>query len=220
MTAPGNIMKRFLSCDWGTSTFRLRLVDSVKKEICAELKTNDGIADIHQQWLNAERPETERIDFYRGKLSEAFSRISGEVEKNMPVILSGMASSSIGLTELPYKEFPFNWDLTLFPVKKINADENFSHPLYLVSGFRTDHDVMRGEESLLLGCDIIDNDEKIFIFPGTHSKHVMVKNKSGVHFKTYMTGEIFNLLAGKSILRHAVKKGQTKSLFRRALRQD
>ncbi|HLA59803.1 MAG TPA: 2-dehydro-3-deoxygalactonokinase, partial [Puia sp.] len=130
-----------------------------------------------------------------------------------PVILSGMASSSIGLTELPYQEFPFSWDLAQFPVKKINEDEKFSHPLYLVSGFKTDQDVMRGEESLLLGCDIPDNDEKIFIFPGTHSKHVFVKNKSGIYFKTYMTGEIFTLLAEKSILRHAVKKGTDEKSF-------
>ena len=72
---------------------------------------------------------------------------------------------------------------------------------------------MRGEESLLLGCDVPDNGEKIFIFPGTHSKHVFVKNKSGVSFKTYMTGEIFSLLAEKSILRHAVKKGTDEKSF-------
>jgi 2-dehydro-3-deoxygalactonokinase len=131
----------------------------------------------------------------------------------MPVIISGMASSSIGLTELSYQEFPFSWDLAQFPVKKINENEKFSHPLYLVSGFKTNQDVMRGEESLLLGYDIGDNDEKIFIFPGTHSKHAFVKNKSGVHFNTYMTGEIFNLLAEKSILRHAVEKGIDEKSF-------
>jgi 2-dehydro-3-deoxygalactonokinase len=206
-------MDKFLSCDWGTSTFRLRLVDAVNRETSAELKTNDGIADTYQQWLATGRPEAERIDFYRSKLTEAINRLSGAVVKNMPVILSGMASSSIGLAELPYQKFPFSWDLGKFPVKKISEDENFSHPLYLVSGFKTDQDVMRGEESLLLGCDPLDNDEKIFIFPGTHSKHVFVKNKSGVHFETYMTGEIFNLLAEKSILRHAVEKGIDEKSF-------
>ena len=206
-------MDKFLSCDWGTSTFRIRLVDAVKREAPAELKTNDGIADTHHQWLAAGRPEAERIDFYRRKLDDAINHLSGDVVKGLPVILSGMASSSIGLAELPYQEFPFSWELAQFPVKKINEDEKFSHPLYLVSGFKTDHDVMRGEESLLLGCDIPDNDERIFIFPGTHSKHVFVKDKSGIDFKTYMTGEIFNLLAEKSILRHAVEKGTDERSF-------
>jgi len=206
-------MERFLSCDWGTSTFRLRLIDAVKRETCAELRTNEGIAETHQQWLAAGLPESERIDFYREKLGNAIRRLSEVVGKNTPVILSGMASSNIGLAELPYQEFPFSWNLFQFPVKKINEDEKFSHPLFLVSGFRTDQDVMRGEESLLLGCDIADNDEKIFIFPGTHSKHVFVKNKTGVHFKTYMTGEVFSLFAEKSILRHAVAKGTDEKSF-------
>jgi 2-dehydro-3-deoxygalactonokinase len=191
----------------------MRLVDAVKREASAELKTNEGIADTHQQWLATDKPEVERIDFYRRKLDEAIGRLSGDIVKKMPVILSGMASSSIGLAELPYQEFPFSWDLAQFPVKKINEDEKFSHPLYLVSGFKTDHDVMRGEESLLLGCDIPDNDQRIFIFPGTHSKHVFVKNKLGIDLKTYMTGEIFNLLAEQSILRYAVKKGIDEKSF-------
>ena len=206
-------MKRFLSCDWGTSAFRLRLVDAVKRETCAEFTSNDGIADTHQQWLTSGLPETERIDFYRRKLTDGINRLQEDNVKNMPVMISGMASSTIGLAELPYQEFPFSWDITQLPVKKIHEDENFSHPLYVVSGFKTDQDVMRGEESLLLGYDIVDNDEKIFIFPGTHSKHVFVKNKSGVDFKTYMTGEVFNLLAEKSILRHAVARGNDEKSF-------
>jgi 2-dehydro-3-deoxygalactonokinase len=200
-------MDQLLSCDWGTSTFRLRLVNAVNQEVSGELKTNEGISETHQQWLAAGKPESDRIDFYRRKLMDAINRLSGDISAGMPVILSGMASSSIGLTELPYQEFPFSWDLSQLPVKKIDGDEKFSHPLYLVSGFKTENDVMRGEETLLMGCDVNDEDEKIYIFPGTHSKHVFVKNRSGVDFKTYMTGEIFNLLTEKSILRHAVEKG-------------
>jgi 2-dehydro-3-deoxygalactonokinase len=188
-------------------------VDAVKRETTAELKTNDGIADTYQKWIDTGRPDTERIDFYREKLMDAIKRLDGDIPKNIPVIVSGMASSSIGLEELPYRDFPFTWDLSQFPVKKINAGHKFPHPLYLVSGFKTNQDVMRGEESLLLGCEIDDNDEKIFIFPGTHSKHVFVKNKTAINFKTYMTGEIFNLLAEKSILNHAVKKGTDEKSF-------
>jgi 2-dehydro-3-deoxygalactonokinase len=204
-------MERFLSCDWGTSTFRLRLADAV--QMYAEVQTNDGILNTHQQWLASGRPETERTDFYREKLSDAINHLSVDIEKNIPVILSGMASSSIGMEELPYRAFPFNWDIAQFPVRRMNGNEKFPHPLYLVSGFKTDNDIMRGEESLLLGCDIEDDDERLFIFPGTHSKHVFVKNKSALDFKTYMTGEFFSLLAEKSILRHAVKKGSDEQSF-------
>jgi len=207
-------MERFLSCDWGTSTFRLRLSDTSTGEAHAELIIKEGIAETYQQWVATRLPEPERVDFYRRKLMDAVRRLQSKyIENNMPVILSGMASSAIGMVELPYREFPFSWDLAQFPVKKIDADEKFSHPLYLVSGFKTEQDVMRGEESLLLGCDISDDYERIFIFPGTHCKHVFVKNKTGTTFQTYMTGEFFQLLAEKSILRHAVAKGPDEKSF-------
>ncbi|HMC86855.1 MAG TPA: 2-dehydro-3-deoxygalactonokinase [Chitinophagaceae bacterium] len=206
-------MDTFISCDWGTSTFRLRLVNAIKKEIYCEVTSEEGIAETYQQWLATGSPEAERINFYRRKLSVSISQLSGAIDKDMPVILSGMASSSIGLTELPYQEFPFTWDYSRLAVKKIDGDEKFSHTLYLLSGFRTDDDVMRGEESLLLGCDVADEDEKIFIFPGTHSKHVFVKNKTGLGFKTYMTGEIFGLLVEKSILHNSVIKGIDEKSF-------
>ncbi len=85
--------------------------------------------------------------------------------------------------------------------------KNFRIPYILVSGFQTDTDIMRGEETKLLGFDIPDDEERIFIFPGTHSKHVFVKNKTGIDFKTYMTGELFNLMSEKSILRSCGSKG-------------
>jgi 2-dehydro-3-deoxygalactonokinase len=211
-------MDKFISCDWGTSAFRLRLVDTGNQQTHAEVKTNEGIADTYQQWLATARPESERLNFYRRKLSDATSRLSGDFPKNTPIVLSGMASSSMGLAELPYQSFPFSWDAARLPVRRINEDENFSHPLYLVSGFKTESDVMRGEESMLLGCEVTDNDERIFIFPGTHSKHVFVRNKSGEDFKSYMTGEIFNLLSEKSILRHAVESGPDEKSFAEGLR--
>ncbi|HEY2648593.1 MAG TPA: 2-dehydro-3-deoxygalactonokinase [Puia sp.] len=206
-------MDRFLSCDWGTSNFRLRLVNIVTREISFEFKSEEGIAEIYRQWQATGRPEEERIDFYRRKLKDSICRLSADIGGNMPVIISGMASSSIGMMEMPYQEFPFSWDIAQFPIRVIKGDEKFSYPIYLVSGFRTEDDVMRGEESLLLGCDILDEDEKIFIFPGTHSKHVFIKNKMGIDFKTYMTGEIFKLLAEKSILHQSVQEGNDGKSF-------
>ena len=206
-------MDSFLSCDWGTSTFRLRLVDAGSMKISGEIILDEGIAEIYQRWQAIGKPETERISFYRKFLNGSIDKLSGNIDKNIPVILSGMVSSSMGIAELPYQEFPFTWDSSQFPVKKIETDTDFTHPLYIVSGFKTDDDVMRGEETQLLGCDVDDDGERIFIFPGTHSKHVFVKNKTGLDFKTYLTGEIFNLLAEKSILHNGIVKGIDEKSF-------
>jgi 2-dehydro-3-deoxygalactonokinase len=206
-------MGRFLSCDWGTSSFRLRLVDTVNGEVSGEVLSEAGIAETYRLWKASGRPEAERIPFYKNILNDLIRKLPGSFDQHLPVILSGMASSSIGLEELEYQKFPFTWDEAQWVVKKMEGDEKFPHPVYILSGFKTDHDVMRGEETLLLGCHAGDESEKIFIFPGTHSKHVFVKNKTGVDFKTYMTGEIFNLLVEKSILRNAVIHGMDEISF-------
>jgi 2-dehydro-3-deoxygalactonokinase len=188
-------------------------VDAGNRVTGAEVYSEEGIAETYMQWQAAGKPETERIPFYTNLLAASISRLPVHIDKNIPILISGMVSSSIGLAELPYQDFPFTWNSSKFVVKKIEGLENFPHPLFIISGFKTENDVMRGEETLLLGCEVEDDGEKIFIFPGTHSKHVFVKNKKSFDFKTYMTGEIFNLLAEKSILRNAVKKGMDEESF-------
>jgi 2-dehydro-3-deoxygalactonokinase len=127
----------------------------------------------------------------------------------MPVLLSGMASSSIGMIELPYKELPFKVDGSDIDHRMIPASAQFSHDLFIISGARTSDDVLRGEETMLIGSDYEGNDmERVFIFPGTHSKHIYVHKGVATHFKTYITGELFNLLASKSILSNSVEKGE------------
>jgi 2-dehydro-3-deoxygalactonokinase len=65
---------------------------------------------------------------------------------------------------------------------------------------------MRGEETQLTGLiallDLPINSagESIFIFPGTHSKHMYIREGQLVNFETYMTGELFDLMATQSIL--------------------
>ena len=206
-------MSTFLSCDWGSSRLRLRLVENETGEIYAEHRSDTGIADT---WRPGSRPQDrKRIEFIftNPDWLKPSAQLPVEIDAGLPIILSGMASSSIGLTELPYQPFPFLWDMKQLLVKKINGEEKFKHPLYLVSGFKTDDDIMRGEETLLLGFDIRDDDEQIFIFPGTHSKHVFVKKKTAFDFRTYMTGELFNLLAVHSILKTAVVRGEDEKSF-------
>ena len=206
-------MNRFLSCDWGNSSLRLRLADADTGEIYAEHKLDFGIAETWRLWLASKRPDAERIHFYTSILAESIGQLRVAAEADLTIVLSGMASSSIGLKELPYQTFPFLWDPKQLLVEKITVEGKFKHPLYLVSGFKTDDDIMRGEETLLLGSDIPDDDEKIFIFPGTHSKHVYIKGKKGIDFKTYMTGELFNLLSEQSILRTSVLRGEDEQSF-------
>ncbi|HVH03021.1 MAG TPA: 2-dehydro-3-deoxygalactonokinase, partial [Amaricoccus sp.] len=63
-------------------------------------------------------------------------------------------------------------------------------------------DVMRGEETQIAGLLAADPGfDGVACLPGTHTKWVHVGGGEVVSFASYMTGEIFALLAGQSVLR-------------------
>ncbi|HET9825716.1 MAG TPA: 2-dehydro-3-deoxygalactonokinase, partial [Chitinophagaceae bacterium] len=126
-----------------------------------------------------------------------------------PLVISGMAGSSIGMIQLPYKDVPFVVDGSDLITKTIQDEKYFNSLTLVISGAKTSEDVMRGEETQLVGC-LQQRDgtgKQILVFTGTHSKHVAVEGDKVTSFKTYMTGEFFELLLKKSILSDSVEKG-------------
>jgi 2-dehydro-3-deoxygalactonokinase len=199
------ISKQILSCDWGTSNFRLRLVNVEDERIIHEVVDGKGIADMYNEWLQTNQHEEQRQHFYRRYLQSIIHKnFPGEV-RQLPIIISGMASSSIGMKELDYGELPFQLSVNNLEIFTIKADNDCTHDVLLVSGLKTANDVMRGEESMLPGCKI-NNNKALVIFPGTHSKHVMINDNTAVDFKTYITGEMFNVLSTKTVLSSSVIK--------------
>ena len=202
------MQNEILSCDWGTTSFRLRLVNVLDKKVVAEIKTEEGVSSVYNQWLQSGKAENERENFYKAFLRAKIEKLSSTGIQHVSLIISGMASSSIGIRELPYAVLPFDVAGDGLQATTIVADEKFNHNIFLIPGTKTGDDVMRGEETMLIGCDSDMTDECMFIFPGTHSKHVFVQDKMMVDFKTYMTGEIFDLLANKSILSNSVERNE------------
>jgi len=128
-----------------------------------------------------------------------------------PIVISGMASSSIGWQELPYAQTPWRLDGSNAVARELTPLEwsGGRHRVLLLSGLRTATDVMRGEETQLLGLFQMEGMRPLtgrctVVLPGTHSKHVYVKQGSIVDFRTYLTGELFEVLGRHSILRHSV----------------
>lgn len=202
-------MSMFISCDWGTSSFRLRLVDQESHSVMAEVKSNLGIAPVNQQWKQQGRDEKERSLFYQSIIAGQLRKLKEQVTyslQDLPIVISGMASSNIGMVELPYKVLPFAVDGSDLVYKKIGATESFPHETMIISGARTANDVMRGEEIQLIGCDIRSAENQVYILPGTHSKHITVRDKQVIDFKTYMTGEFFQLLSHQSILSNSLQE--------------
>lgn len=196
------MQSKFLSCDWGTTSFRLRLIDVESADVLHEVKSSEGVHAVHKEWLATKKNEKVKLNFYRSFIQSQIDKMNVDTSDVM-VIISGMASSTIGMKELAYAKVPFHLNVANLNIEKFAANNFCGHDIVLISGLQTDVDVMRGEETLLLGCDVED---ALIILPGTHSKHVIVKDKAAIDFKTYMTGEFFNLLSTQSLLAKSISK--------------
>jgi 2-dehydro-3-deoxygalactonokinase len=205
-------MKHFLSCDWGTSSFRLKLVETGTLKTLAEVQNNQGVASTNLQWQEAAKGQS-RFLFYTSVIASAVTMLEKKQNDSwsgVPVILSGMASSTLGMIQLPYKQLPFKTDGSDLKVERVEATKDFVHDVFIISGVCSDTDVMRGEETQIVGAvDPSTKDEGVFILPGTHSKHIHVKNNVAYTFRTYMTGELFAILSINSTLTQGLAGGES-----------
>lgn len=209
---PHAITHYLLCCDWGTSFFRLQLMDMETYHCIHEIHSPIGVAGTFDKWREAGETEGREL-FFRRLLREQIERLAAAVSAdliNVPVVISGMASSSIGMAQVPYATLPFSVEGHQAGVRHFDAQPDFPHDMLLVSGVRSEDDVMRGEETQLIGLiallDLSGHHltDAVCIFPGTHSKHLRLKNRALVQFDTYMTGEIFDLMTKQSILKDSV----------------
>ena len=179
-----------------------------------EVLSQAGIAGTFDDWKAVvERTGISREHFFRQQLKTQIDLLATRVDVRLagiPVVMSGMASSSIGMDEVPYATLPFATDGSQSSIRYFAAQDEFPHEIMLISGVRSQQDVMRGEETQLIGLiALLDlpasrTGETLFIFPGTHSKHMSIQDGQLVNFNTYMTGELFDLMANQSILNDSV----------------
>jgi 2-dehydro-3-deoxygalactonokinase len=126
----------------------------------------------------------------------------------LPMIASGMIGSRQGWREAPYVACPAGpaeLAAGLLPV------DSGSGRLWLVPGVTCKSadgtpDVVRGEETQILGCGEGEATAlRFFVLPGTHSKWMLVDGARIRHFLTFMTGEVFAVLTQHSILGRLMK---------------
>ncbi len=196
-----------LSCDWGTSSFRLHLAEADSERILLSRSASSGTRSVFQQWTSDQGRSRVSLflDVLRGEILEMSNQLDRSLEE-IPVLISGMASSSIGMKELPYAHLPFPVSGETAIVDQWPASDAFPWPVYLVSGLRSDLDVMRGEETQMIGLmEQIGRGKAVCILPGTHSKHIYMANRTIVDFRTFMTGELFEITGQHSILSNSLK---------------
>ena len=119
----------------------------------------------------------------------------------LPAIASGMIGSAQGWIEAPYASLPADVGSVAGSLATVPGVG-----LRIVPGLAQRGgapDVMRGEETQLFGAMAVSSvlaDGGVAVLPGTHAKWARVAGGRVVGFTTYMTGELFAVLARHSIL--------------------
>jgi len=180
----------FVAVDWGTSSFRGWLM-SAGGEAIAESRGSEGMLHCVP-------------DGFASVLHHHLARLG--VSDGMPVLICGMAGARQGWREAPYVKTPTRLDTLHEGAIRIDAPGDV-RILPGIAQARADRpDVMRGEETQLLGVTEPDFTGLVCI-PGTHSKWISIEQGHVVEFSTYMTGELFAVISQHSILAHGVETG-------------
>lgn len=171
--------------DWGTTNFRLWAFDTTGA-VVARQTSRAGAFDI-------------KPDGFAPAL-EAVLAIVG-AGGDTPVIVSGMAGSVQGWVEAQYLDVPAS--LMAIADKAVAAPAAGRDVRILPGAAQRSAeapDVMRGEETQLLGAVELAGIEGVVCMPGTHSKWVEIREGKIANFRSVMTGELFALLAERSTL--------------------
>lgn len=125
-----------------------------------------------------------------------------------PVVMAGMVGSNVGWKIAPYLPVPAHF--SAIGEQLTAVDDN----VWIVPGLcvsRDDnHNVMRGEETQLLGARTL-SPSPVYVMPGTHSKWVQTDAEQIHDFCTAMTGELHHLLLQHSLVGAGLPEQQASS---------
>jgi 2-dehydro-3-deoxygalactonokinase len=176
-----------IAVDWGTSSCRAYRI-SPAGEILDSRSSARGILTVRP----GEFPQV---------LEEHLAGWSPE-----PILMSGMVGSRQGWVEVPYVQSPAGEREIALHLAKV-AERTWIVPGVSFVDESGVPDVMRGEETQILGAIDQLGSEAIVCLPGTHSKWVRVRGGKIVAFRTYFTGELFAVLKAHSLLGRMMEDG-------------
>lgn len=170
---------RYIAIDWGSTNLRAWLCQG---EQCLE-----------------SRQSAAGVTRLNGKSLEA---VLAEVTQNWrdsatPIVMAGMVGSNVGWKIAPYLPVPAHFSAIGEQLTSV-GDNIWIIPGLCVS--RDDnHNVMRGEETQLLGARTL-SPSSVYVMPGTHCKWVQADAEQIHDFRTVMTGELHHLLLAHSLV--------------------
>ena len=175
-----------LAIDWGTSNRRAWLLD-------------DQVAALRRH------ADDQGILAVAGRFRESLRELLATMEiERADVVMSGMVGSRNGWVDVPYVDTSL--PLHELPTKLVEVDSGLPNVrCRIVPGYRALDDsglpdVMRGEETQILGALASGARPGWFVLPGTHSKWVAIGDDRVEHLLTFMTGELYALLSRQGTL--------------------
>jgi 2-dehydro-3-deoxygalactonokinase len=182
-----------IGVDWGTTSFRaFRMTE---EGTMRDRRTGPrGLVNV---------PDNRFADTLREEIGPWLA--AGENH----VLLSGMIGSRQGWKEAPYLPCPAGAPEIAGALVEIEFDWA---QVKLVPGLSTTDEagvaeVMRGEETQVIGVLDAMGGSGLACLPGTHSKWVRVESRRITGFTTHMTGEAFGALRGHTILGRMMREG-------------
>src|SRR5712672_1240813 len=184
----------YAAVDWGTSSFRLWLVDR-GGGVLEERRSQEGMMAAAKLGFAA-------------VLQSHLDAVGAA--NDLPVVVCGMAGARQGWVEAGYIDTPAH---LAFILERAVPVPGQSRDIRILPGIAQRDpkapDVMRGEETQLLGALGADaTSDAVVCIPGTHSKWAIVKGGTVERFATFMTGELFSVVSRETILSHAVANAE------------
>lgn len=170
---------RYIAIDWGSTNLR------------AWLYQGDECLESRQSEAGVTRLNGRTFEAVLAQITE------GWAQDNTPVVMAGMVGSNAGWVNVPYLPCPARFDDIGQQLTAV-ADNIWIVPGLCVSR-EDNHNVMRGEETQLLGARDL-RPAQVYVMPGTHCKWVLADSEQVSDFRTVMTGELHHVLLNHTLV--------------------
>ncbi|MBE6690887.1 MAG: hypothetical protein E7590_06345 [Ruminococcaceae bacterium] len=194
-------MAAFLTIDGGTTNTRISLLKGEKVVDAVKLSGGAGAARKDQ---NAQK------NAIRNRISELLTRNSLKESDVERILASGMITSEFGLYTLPHAIAPIGLAGLHDAMKEVILPEVSGIPFVFMRGVKcmgdfAITDMMRGEETELMGLMDEAYGACVYVLPGSHSKVIKTDAEGRIEsFSTLLSGEMFYALSQHTILGDAV----------------
>lgn len=178
----------FIAVDWGSSSFRAWAMDH-SGAVIDRRDGPDGLKTIESR-----------------EFSEVLQRHCAAwfaAAPEAPVLMQGMVGSRSGWVEAAYAPCPVQFSQLCTQVTEFEAENRriVILPGATVADDSGGNDVMRGEEVQIFGAAALTGRNSASIcIPGTHSKWAQLEDGALTGFRTFVTGELYQLLLGHSLV--------------------